>query len=63
MLPNIVQDLLKIVGGGGMMIIVLAITLQWIKIIPSEEVMSFIVWALGCSGVGTLIGLLSKKSN
>lgn len=63
MLPNIVQDLLKIVGGGGMMIIVLAITLQWINIIPDEEVMSFIVWALGCSVISTLVGLLSKRSD
>lgn len=58
MQPKIIQDLLKIVGSGGMMIIVLAIVLQWTKMIPSEDVMAFIVWGLGSASVGVLIGLL-----
>lgn len=58
MLPNIVQDLLKIVGGGAVIVIVLAVMLQQINVIPTEDVMVFIVWSLGSASLGTLLGLI-----
>ncbi|HAS43943.1 MAG TPA: hypothetical protein DCS93_25930 [Microscillaceae bacterium] len=63
MRSNLFKDLLNIVGGGGIMIIVLAIILYWAKVIPPKDVMVFIVWAIGSASVGTLIGLLSKTTD
>lgn len=60
MQSDLIKDLFNIVGGGGVMVIVLAVILYWAKVIPSEDVIIFIIWALGSASVGTLIGLLSK---
>ena len=60
MQSDLIKDLFKIVGGGGVMVIVLAVIFHWMKIIPPQDVMIFIIWALGSASVGTLIGLLSK---
>ena len=60
MQSNLFKDLLNIVGGGAMIVIVLAVILYWMKVIPPEDVTVFIVWAIGSASVGTLIGLLYK---
>lgn len=61
MTPQILKDLLQLVGGGAMMVIVSAIILYWLKIIPSEAVTGFIAWTLGGASVGTLLGLLYQR--
>ncbi len=63
MRSNLFKDLINIVGGGGLVIILIALALYWMQVIPPKEITIFIVWALGSAGVGTLIGLLYQKTN
>ncbi|OJJ16444.1 hypothetical protein BKI52_34730 [marine bacterium AO1-C] len=63
MQTGLFKDLLNIVGGGGVMVIVLAVSLHWMKFLPADDVMVFIVGGLGSASIGTLIGLLYKVSD
>ncbi|WP_299458921.1 hypothetical protein [uncultured Microscilla sp.] len=58
MVPQIFKNLLQLVGGGTMIVVIIAIILYLLQVIPTEAVTSFIVWTLGSASAGTLLGLV-----
>ncbi|EAY29026.1 hypothetical protein [Microscilla marina] len=58
MVPQIFKNLLQLVGGGAMVMVIIAIILYLLQVIPTKAVTGFIVWTLGGASTGALLGLV-----